>query len=98
MLVDGPLRRRAHLPRAIGYIKTHHVQYLPPGLNSVVAELQTCYRTTVFMIDTGWDRYSWYLRLPCLPSGPWTGVVRVEAAPTLDLTEAVALPRNADLR
>ena len=43
------------------------------------------------MIGTGWDRYSWYLRLPCLPAGPWTGIVRVEAAPTLDLAEVVAL-------
>jgi hypothetical protein len=91
LVVDGPLRRRTHLPRVIGYIKTHHAQYLPPDLNAVVADLNTGERTPVFMIDTGWDRYSWYLRLPCLPSGPWTGIVRVEAAPTLDLTEAVAL-------
>jgi hypothetical protein len=91
LVIDGPLRGRTHLPRTLGYIKTHHAQYLPPDLNAVVADLRAGERTPVFMIGTGWDRYSWYLRLPCLPGGPWTGIVRVEAAPTLDLSEAGAL-------
>ncbi|ETW25555.1 hypothetical protein [Mycobacterium gastri] len=91
LIIDGPLRDRAHLPRALGYVKTHQAQYLPPELNSVVAELETAARTPIFAIATGWQRYSWYLRLPCTPAGPWAGVVRLEAAPTLDLSEAVAL-------
>lgn len=91
LVVDGPLRGRVHLPRAIGYVKTHNAQYLPPKLNAVVAQLRTSERTPLFMIGTGWDRYSWYLRLPCLPGGPWSGIVRIEAAPTLDQREAVAL-------
>jgi hypothetical protein len=91
LVVDGPLRGRDHLPRVLGYVKTHHAEYLPPDLNAVVAQLGTGERTPIFIIGTGWDRYSWYLRLPCLPGGPWTGIVRVEAAPTLDLAEVVAL-------
>jgi hypothetical protein len=91
LIVDGPLRGRDHLQRTLGYIKTHHAQYLPPELNAVVAQLGTGERTPVFMIGTGWDRHTWYLRLPCLPAGPWTGIVRVEAASTLQVSEVVAL-------
>ncbi|MEY2460001.1 MAG: hypothetical protein QOG30_1831 [Acidimicrobiaceae bacterium] len=91
LIVDGPLRDRDHLPRALGYIKTHHAQYLPADLNGIVAELKTGDRTPVFAIGAGWDRYSWYLRLPCLPAGPWAGIVRLEAATSLKLAEVVAL-------
>ncbi|HTX96979.1 MAG TPA: hypothetical protein VME67_20325 [Mycobacterium sp.] len=80
LVVDGPLRDRAHLVRALGYNKTHHAQYLPPDLNAMVAALGTAERTPIFAIATGWSRYSWYLRLPCLPSGAWTGIVRLETA------------------
>ena len=91
LIVDGPIRRRTDLPRTLGFIKTHSTQYLPTELNDVVAELDTGERTPVFSVATGWQRYSWYLRLPCEPAGPWTGIVRVEAAPTLDLAEVTAL-------
>jgi hypothetical protein len=91
LVVDGPLRGRAHLPRALGYVKTHQIQYLPSAVNAVVAALGTGERTPMFTIGTGWERYSWYLRLPCLPGGPWTGIVRIEAAPTLDVADAVTL-------
>jgi hypothetical protein len=91
LVVDGPLRGRAHLARTIGYVKTHHAQYLPAQLNAVIAALGTGERTPIFVIGTGWERYSWYLRLPCTPAGPWAGIVRVEAAPTLDLPEVVRL-------
>lgn len=91
LVVDGPLRHRAHLPRTIGYVKTHHAQYLPANLNAVVPALSAGERTPIFVIGTGWERYSWYLRLPCSAAGPWTGIVRVEAAPTLDLAEVVRL-------
>ena len=30
LVIDGPLRNRAHLPRTIGLIKTHRAGYLPP--------------------------------------------------------------------
>lgn len=91
LIIDGPLRGRAHLPRALGYVKTHNAQYLPNELNNVVAQLGTNERTPVFAVGSGWDRYSWYLRLPCLPAGPWAGIVRLEAAPELLLADVVAL-------
>ena len=31
LVVDGPLRGRSHLPRALGYIKSHRAAYLPSG-------------------------------------------------------------------
>ena len=30
LVIDGPLRGRQHLPRALGYIKSHRTTYLPP--------------------------------------------------------------------
>ena len=91
LVVDGPLRGRAHLPRALGYVKSHNAQYLPNDLNNVVAELGRNERTPVFAIGGSWDRYSWYLRLPCLPAGPWAGIVRLEAAIELPLADVVEL-------
>lgn len=91
IVVDGSLRGKAHLSRALGYVKTHGVQYLPPEMNAVVAELQPSERTPVFMIGAGWDRYSWYLRLPCQPAGPWAGIVRLEAAPDRSLEDVVGM-------
>jgi hypothetical protein len=93
LIVDGPLRGKAHLARALGYVKTHSVQYLPPGLHNVVAELGTGDRTPIFAIGSGWDRYSWYLRLPCLPAGPWAGIVRLEAAIDLNLADVIAMAK-----
>ncbi len=40
LLLDGPLRKRAHVPDAVGIVKTHHVRYLPPDLDRVVDALQ----------------------------------------------------------
>lgn len=91
LVVDGPLRGKAHLQRTLGYIKTHGVQYLPAALNAIVAELKNGCRTPIFVIGSSWDRYSWYLRLPCMPAGPWAGIVRLEAAHHLNLTEVIGL-------
>jgi hypothetical protein len=91
LIVDGPLRGRTHLPRALGYIKTHRASYLPPELNAVVVALAAGERTPVFRMGTSWDRYSWYLRLPCRPNGTWAGVVRVECGPELPTTEVTRL-------
>ncbi|WP_234783541.1 hypothetical protein [Mycolicibacterium celeriflavum] len=90
LVADGSLRGKGHLSRALGYVKTHGVQYLPPDLNGVVAELRTGDRSPVFVIASGWDRYSWYLRLPCMPAGPWAGIVRLEAAADRSLEEVVS--------
>lgn len=91
LLIDGPLRSRDHLPRALGFIKTHRAIYLPTELNDVVGRLAAGERTPVFLMGTSWDRYAWYLRLPCRPGSPWAGVVRVECAASLPAIEAVDL-------
>jgi hypothetical protein len=91
LIVDGPLRGRQHLPRALGYIKSHRSTYLPPDLNSLVSRLTAGQRTPVFLMGTSWERHSWYLRLPGLPGAPWAGIVRVECSADLTVTEVVRL-------
>jgi len=94
LVIDGPLRNRAHLPRTMGLIKTHRAGYLPPDLNRVVAALTAGQRTPVFLMGTSWERHAWYLRLPStpdVPGAPWAGVVRCEAATDLSLPQLTAL-------
>jgi hypothetical protein len=91
LIVDGPLRERRHLPRALGYVKTHQKTYLPPELTNVVVGLRGGQRTPIFMLGTSWHRYSWYLRLPGPGGSPWAGIVRVECAADLDLRDAIGL-------
>lgn len=103
LVVDGPLRGRGHLPRTVGYVKSHERRYLPAELDAVVADLRAGQRTPVFAMGTRWQRYAWYLKLPTLAAMPWAGVVRVECAAELDAAEAtwladlsaVSLPRYA---
>jgi len=75
LVIDGPLHGRQHLPRAIGYIKSHRTTYLPPPLNALVGTLRPGQRTPVFLIGTSWDRHTWYLRLPsaAFPAGASPG-------------------------
>jgi hypothetical protein len=91
LVVDGPLRGRQHLPRAIGYVKTHRVEYLPAAPTAVVTALKAHERSPVFRIGTTWQRYAWYLRLPTSSTAPWAGVVRIECAAELSDVDAVAL-------
>jgi hypothetical protein len=91
LIIDGPLRGRQHLPRALGYIKSHRSTYLPPELNALVGRLTPGQRTPVFLMGTSWDRHSWYLRLPGPPGSPWAGIVRVECAADLPITEVSRL-------
>lgn len=88
VVVDGPLRGRQHLTGAIGYIKTHQVGYLPDALAAVVGALAPGQRTPLFVMQTTWSRYSWYLRLPGERAHPWSGIVRCEASADLPLDEA----------
>jgi hypothetical protein len=91
LLVDGPLRGRTHLPRTVGYIKTHHTAYLPAPQAATVSQLRPGERTPVFLMGTSWRRHAWYVRLPA-PSGmPWAGVVRCEASADLHLDALVRL-------
>lgn len=91
LVIDGPLRDRSHLSRAVGYIKSHRSAYLPAKLNALVANLTDGQRTPVFLLGTSWERRTWYLRLPCAPGAPWAGVVRVEASAARPLDEVIAL-------
>jgi hypothetical protein len=91
VIVDGPLRGRQHVANGIGYVKTHHVAYLPPIVEGVVALLSPGERTPLFLTTTSWSRYSWYLRLPGPIGHPWAGVVRCEASADLEPAAAAAL-------
>lgn len=94
LVIDGPLRNRAHLPRTLGFIKTHRAGYLPAALNTVVGGLAAGQRTPVFLMGTSWERHAWYLRLPLtpdVPGAPWAGVVRCEAVTDLSLSQVTAL-------
>lgn len=91
MIMDGPLRNRTTIPRAIGYIKSHRASYLPANLNDVVVKLRAGERTPVFTIGTTWSRRTWYLRLPTTSTSPWAGIVRCEAAESLSRAEVLRL-------
>jgi hypothetical protein len=94
LVIDGPLYRRQHLPRALGYIKSHRDTYLPPELNALVGTLAPGQRTPVFLIGTSWDRHTWYLRLPGAEGGvaaPWAGIVRIECSADLPTAEVIGL-------
>jgi len=91
VVIDGPLKGRGHLPPAVGFVKTHHVAYLPPELHRMVGSLRAGQRTPLFIIGAPWSRHSWYLRLPGEASSPWAGVVRCECSANLDTAAAVAL-------
>lgn len=104
VVVDGPLSGRQNVPGAIGYVKSHRVDYLPEELAPVVARLAPGERTPLFVTQTSWSRYSWYLRLPFAQGEhPWAGIVRGEASADLPLEEArcradlaaITLPRFA---
>ena len=92
MLVkDGPLPRGSALPRALGFIKSHRTSYLPAEQHAMVSRLGPGQRTPVFLVSAGWDRWTWYLRLPCRPGAPWAGIVRVECSAEEKVAGAVAL-------
>jgi hypothetical protein len=103
IVIDGPLRGRQHISRAIGFIKSHAVTYLPPDLHRIVGSLGSRQRTPIFTIGTTWSRHAWYMRLPGPHGSPWSGIVRCECSTDLNPAEAiklanetaVALPRFA---
>jgi hypothetical protein len=45
LIIDGPLRDRTHLDRAVGYIRTHHASYLPPEQAATRAPRRTWCRS-----------------------------------------------------
>lgn len=90
VIVDGPLKGRHGMTNVIGYVKTHHVSYLPPELDSVVGRLECGERTPIFLIGGKWSKHSWYLRLPCNKGHSWTGVVRCEITGDVEVADVVA--------
>ena len=105
VVVDGPLSHVRDIPNAVGYIKTHKVQYLPPGLRAMLTGLPAGHRTPLFLSTTNWSRFSWYLRLAQAP-GPVGGLVRCEINADIPVAEAAqtasrvsaTLPRYASAR
>lgn len=91
LVLDGPLTGKLGIPGAVGYVKTHRVAYLPETVSATVARLSTGERTPLFVTQSSWSRYSWYLRLPGPAGHPWSGVVRCEASADLPLADAVQL-------
>ena len=87
IFLDGPLRGWPQ-PHAVGYIKSHHVSYLPETLQSTVGQLSAGQRTPLFSMTTSWSRYSWYLRLPGPARHAWWGIVRCEVSDALTLDDA----------
>ena len=103
VVFDGPLRGRADA-KGVGFVKTHHVGYLPDGEQRVLTALKAGQRTPLFLIGgAGVTRWSWYLRLPGPVIHPLSGVVRCELPGTGTVDEArvradeisTALPRFA---
>ncbi|MFN0026179.1 MAG: hypothetical protein ACKV2O_03180 [Acidimicrobiales bacterium] len=86
VIIDGPIRRREHIEHAVGHVKTHHQQYLPPELAPIVGQLRAGERTPIFAIEGPFPRLSWYLRLPGPATHAWAGVVRHEIALTAPAT------------
>lgn len=102
IVFDGPLRGRTH-PRAVGYVKTQHVHYLPPDLMPILGQLDDGQRSPLLLIGGRANRYSWYLRLPGPRTQPLAGIVRLElpgvhtAAEAIERADAISarLPRFA---
>lgn len=95
LVVDGPVRGRDNLLRVLGFIKSHQIAYLEPSLHAMIGTLAAGQRTPVFLLGTSWDRYTWYLRLPCLPGQPWAGIARVECAANLPTEAVIALANQS---
>jgi hypothetical protein len=91
VVFDGPLRGRQHV-RAVGYVKTQHVQYLPSELMPTLGLLADGDRTPLVRIGDRppLARWSCYLRLPGPRSHPLSGVVRIELPGALSIDGAIA--------
>ncbi|MFA9446870.1 hypothetical protein [Egicoccus sp. AB-alg6-2] len=91
LVLDGPLDGSVEVPHAIGYVKTHHVAYLPEEVRHVVGALAPGERTPLFLAQSSWTRFSWYQRLPYGGDHPWAGIVRCEASADVGVAEAARL-------
>jgi hypothetical protein len=96
VVADGPLYEYSHTPK-VGYVKSHRRTYLSDGRHTLIGDLGAGERTPLFTIGEGrYRRYSWYLRLAAIPGGhSWSGIVRCEAAASLERAEVVTLADRA---
>lgn len=95
LVIDGPLRGRTKLERTVSLIKSHQASYLPHEVGGIIGRLGAGERTPVFLLGTTWERYTWYLRLPCEIESNWSGIVRVECSPELAPHQAVSLANQS---
>jgi hypothetical protein len=91
LVVDGPVHQGTHLPRTVGYVKTHGKAYLKPTQTETVGELAAGERSPVFAMGTEYRKHSWYLRLPGPADTPWSAIVRLECSPGLPIDDVVTL-------
>ncbi len=92
IVLDGPIRKRGHIPDAVGFVKSHAVRYLPPSLDQIVGRLSAGQRTPLFRIEAHpFSRASWYLKLPVVSDAPWAGIVRCEATGALPTEQLIKL-------
>ncbi|GGI05508.1 hypothetical protein [Egicoccus halophilus] len=98
LVLDGPLDGSVEVDHAIGYVKSHHVAYLPEEVRHVVGALLPGQRTPLFLAQSSWTRFSWYLRLPYGGEHPWAGIVRCEASADVGVGEAARLADLAAAR
>ncbi|MFA9432509.1 hypothetical protein [Egicoccus sp. AB-alg2] len=91
LVLDGPLDGSVEVPHAVGYVKTHHVAYLPEEVRHVITALRPGERTPLFLAQSSWTRFSWYLRLPYGGDHPWAGIVRCEASADVGPADATRL-------
>ncbi len=91
VLIDGPLRGNLGGTNRVGYVKTHHVNYLPDEVQGVVAAIGHGQRTPVFLTLGRWGRFSWYVRLPGAEGYAWAGVVRCETSADAPIEDVVRL-------
>jgi hypothetical protein len=88
LVADGRLGVRRDLPNTIGCVKSQTGRYLPQHLLGVVTSLPSGHRSPVFGLSS---LFSWYVRLPGAPPGPWSGIVRVECSAEIGTQRAVEL-------
>jgi hypothetical protein len=90
VVVDGPLSHHRALPRAVGYVKTQHVRYLPDELTPVLASLPVGRRTPLFLVGGPRSGFSWYVRIGS-GGGSLGGLARCEITADREVAEAARL-------
>jgi hypothetical protein len=92
IVLDGPIRKRGHIPDAVGMIKSHQVRYLPFEAERVVGRLGVSDRTPLFRIEgPPFGRYAWYVALPGPRPHAFASVVRCETSGALAARDAADL-------